>query len=119
MARPNPSKPRCENRKGWSWVRVMTLVVLCPLPTLAQVPAPTRPDQPTASPLQDRIVAIEVTVNGVKQGTWSFVERQNELYASRDAFEEWRLLIPPGAEPIGVRGQPYWPLSRVSGFSMK
>jgi outer membrane usher protein len=69
--------------------------------------------------LQDRIVAIDVTVNGAKQGTWTFVERQNELYASRDAFEEWRLLIATGSEPITVRGQPYWPLSRVAGFAMK
>ena len=36
----------------------------------------------------DRILPLEVTVNGSKSGTWPLLERAGILYAPRDAFEE-------------------------------
>jgi len=41
-------------------------------------------------PVAERILPLEVTVNGAKGGTWLLLERAGVLYAPRDAFEEWR-----------------------------
>ncbi|MBC7601689.1 MAG: fimbrial biogenesis outer membrane usher protein [Ramlibacter sp.] len=76
-----------------------------------------RPDTLATSAPLERIVPLEAIVNGQKTGTWAFVERLNALYAQRDAFEEWR--VQARAEPIIVRGTPYYPLSAIPGFSVK
>jgi outer membrane usher protein len=62
---------------------------------------------------------MEALVNQKKSGTWAFVERQGQLYVAQDAFEEWRVQMRAGLEPIIVRGVEYWPLSAVSGFAYK
>ncbi|HXD43163.1 MAG TPA: fimbria/pilus outer membrane usher protein [Ramlibacter sp.] len=80
---------------------------------------PTRPDAPTASPLADRIIPMEAVVNGSKVGTWPFVERQGQLYVGKDAFEDWRVQLPPGPQSISVRGVDYWPLAAVPGYNFK
>lgn len=71
------------------------------------------------SPFEERVMPMEVVVNGAKSGTWLMVERAGELYAPRDAFEEWRVQIQPGTRSIDFKGQEYWPLSAVAGFSAK
>ncbi|WP_158513874.1 fimbria/pilus outer membrane usher protein [Ramlibacter tataouinensis] len=80
---------------------------------------PIRSEAPTASPLAVRIVPLEATVNGLKVGTWTFVERQGQLFVGKDALDEWRLEMRPGTQPIAVRGAEYWPLDSVPGFSFK
>jgi outer membrane usher protein len=79
----------------------------------------TRPDAPAASPVQDRIIPLEATVNGDRAGAWPFVERQGTLYVGPDAIEEWRLQLPPGVEPIRVRGSVFYPLSTIPGFTAR
>jgi outer membrane usher protein len=79
----------------------------------------TRPDAPAASPVQDRIVPLEATVNGAKAGVWPFVERQGALYAGPDAIEEWRLRMPADAQPIRVRGADFYPLAALPGFNAR
>ena len=76
-----------------------------------------RPETLATSPPLERIVPLEAVVNGQKTGTWAFVERLNALYAPRDAFDEWR--VQARAEPILVRGTPYYPLSAIPGFGVK
>jgi outer membrane usher protein len=78
-----------------------------------------RSDMPVTSPPVDRVVPLEVTINGDKLGTWAFVERQGMLYAPQDALDEWRVQLRAGAEPIVLRGVEYWPLSSVPGYSAK
>jgi len=85
----------------------------------ASVFGQSRPDVPVTSPPQDRIVPLDVTVNGEKSGTWPFVDRQGTLHVSREALDEWRVRTRPGSEPITLRGAEYWPLSGVPGFSAK
>lgn len=77
----------------------------------------TRPDVPVAAGSADRLLPLDVTVNGDKLGTWPFVERGGVLYASAEALEEWRVRVQPGSEPITVRGMKYWPLNAVAGFA--
>lgn len=79
----------------------------------------TRADGPSASPLADRVVPLEATVNGQLRGVWPFVERSGELYVGRDAIDDWRLILPAGLQPIVVRGQEYWPLRDFPGFALK
>jgi len=71
---------------------------------------------PVPGPGKERILPMEVLVNGAKTGTWLFVERDGMLYAPRDAFVEWRVQLTPGTPSIDFKGQEYWPLSGVAGF---
>jgi outer membrane usher protein len=79
---------------------------------VAQVPAP-------ASPPSERAIPFEVIVNGSKTGSWVLLERGGELYAPRDAFEEWRLQIGADAPKLTFKGQEYLALSAVPGFRAK
>ena len=67
----------------------------------------------------ERLLPLEVTVNGAKGGTWLFLERAGALYAPSDAYEEWRVQLKPSAQPILYKGQPYFPLSAVPGFNAR
>ncbi|RLJ63709.1 outer membrane usher protein [Sulfurisoma sediminicola] len=67
----------------------------------------------------DRILPLEVVVNGTKSGTWVLVERAGALYAPRDAFEEWRVQVDPQAQAITFRGQEYLPMNAVPGYKSR
>lgn len=73
----------------------------------------------TSPPAPARAVPLEAVVNGVKSGTWLFVEREGMLYAPRNAFDEWRVPLRPDAQALVFQGEPYWPLSAVPGFRVK
>ena len=70
---------------------------------------------------KDRILPLEVIVNGTKSGTWLLLERDDNIYAPRDAFEEWRVNLPPDAAPIDFKlyDQAYWPLAAIPGYRFK
>jgi outer membrane usher protein len=72
---------------------------------------------PSAS--RDKILPLDVTVNGEKGGTWVFIERNGVLYAPRDAFDQWRVQLGSDVVPIDFKGEPYWPLAAVPGFKSK
>lgn len=78
----------------------------------AQIPAP-------ASPPSERAIPFEVVVNGAKSGMWVLLERGGELYAPRDAFEDWRLQVAPDAPALTFKDQQYFALSAVPGFRAK
>ncbi|MCK9381259.1 MAG: fimbria/pilus outer membrane usher protein [Sulfuritalea sp.] len=67
----------------------------------------------------DRILPLEVVVNGTKSGTWLLVERAGALYAPRDAFDDWRVQLDPKAQSIQFKGQDYWSLAAVPGYTSK
>lgn len=62
---------------------------------------------------------LDVTVNGAKAGDWVLLERDGVLYAPKAAFEEWRVLLPPGARGVDVRGQQHFALADIAGFEAK
>jgi outer membrane usher protein len=74
---------------------------------------------PPAKPIEERVMPMEVVVNGAKTGTWLLIERAGEMYAPRDAFEEWRVQLQPGTQGFSFRGVEYLPLSAVAGYSAK
>jgi outer membrane usher protein len=66
---------------------------------------------------KERILPLEVTINSMNAGTWTLLERNGVLFASSDAFEEWR--ITPRAEALVYRGQSWFPLGSVPGFQAR
>ena len=80
---------------------------------------------PAATALQgvtsttERLLPLEVTVNGSKSGTWALLERLGVLYAPRDAFEEWRVQVGENAPAVTFRGTEYLLLSAIPGFNAK
>jgi len=68
---------------------------------------------------EDRILPMEVVVNGAKSGTWLMVERNGVLHAPRDAFDEWRVQLKPGSPRIDFRGVDYFPLTAVAGYQAR
>jgi outer membrane usher protein len=44
------------------------------------------------------------------------VEHEGALFASRGAFDEWRILLNPASQHIVFKGQNYWSLASVSGY---
>ena len=66
-----------------------------------------------------RMLPLEVMVNGAKSGTWLLLERGGELYASRDAFDEWRVQLNPGSQSVTFKGEDYWPLAAIPGYNAK
>lgn len=85
-------------------------------------PAPAVPgaaaagDAPASGKAADRILPLDVVINGAKGGTWVLIERAGALYAPRDAFEEWRVQLEPNVRPITFKGQEYLPLAAVPGY---
>ena len=104
-----------------SWTRARTFMAIVLMQTLVTgtYAQNTRPDAPATAAVQDRIIPLEATVNGAKAGAWPFVERGGALYVSPEAIEEWRLSLPPGVQPIRVRGAEFFPLAVVPGFNAR
>lgn len=67
----------------------------------------------------DRLLPLEVVVNGYKSGTWLLLEHEGKLYAPNDAFEDWRVQLDAQAQSIAYKGQNYWPLFTVPGYQAK
>ena len=89
---------------------------------IATVTAPSTSNEKPITPRSggtERVLSMEVTVNGTKSGTWLFLELAGVLYAPREAFEEWRVELGASAPTIDFKGQPYSPLSAVEGFKSK
>lgn len=72
---------------------------------------------PQSAPAGDRIMPLAVTVNGVRSGTWTLLERGGKLYAPPDAFQEWRLVR--GASTVSYRGAEWYALSEIAGFQAR
>lgn len=81
----------------------------------------TSPPASTSTVGADRILPLEVIINGAKSGTWLLLERNGAIYAPREAFEEWRIQLPSDTQPIDFRlhEQTYWPLAAVPGYKFK
>jgi outer membrane usher protein len=69
----------------------------------------------------NRIMPLEVVVNGAKTGTWLLLERDGQMYAPADAFAAWRVQLPADTKPIDfkLQDQAYYPLSAIPGYKFK
>jgi outer membrane usher protein len=104
------------------------------LPTPVAATSAPAPTAPPASPPQVatasaagspvpagavRILPLEVRVNGAPSGNWPLLESGGMLYATEEAFEEWRLNRREGAQPIVHRAQTWYALNAVPGYESR
>jgi outer membrane usher protein len=64
----------------------------------------------------ERVMPLEVIINGMKSGAWPLIDRNDMLYAPKEAFDEWRVALRPSAQSIRVKEVEYFPLSGVPGY---
>jgi outer membrane usher protein len=88
-------------------------------PVPAAVAPPTPPTLQAGTGTAERILPLEVTVNGTKSGTWLLLERLGVLYAPREAFDEWRVQVRGETQAITYKGTEYLPLTAIPGFGAK
>jgi len=121
---PSPAWTAGTGTRSIAWCSLAATVALCSN-AVAQTPPPLTAPPPAAA-LQagtgaatERLLPLEVTVNGAKGGTWLLIERLGALYAPRDAFDEWRLRADPDAAAFDYRGTDYLPLAGIPGYGAK
>jgi len=94
----------------------------------AQAPRTAEPQVTPAGELRDaapeaepatRIIPLEVSINGARAGSWVLMERAGVLYAQLEAFEEWRINRDPRAPAVVYRGETWYPLASLPGFSAR
>ncbi|MDW5442464.1 fimbria/pilus outer membrane usher protein [Polaromonas sp. SM01] len=68
---------------------------------------------------QDRLMPLDISVNGAPTGSWVLLERDGVLYAPLEAIEEWRVSVRPTAPSLTFRGQTYLPLVAIPGFESR
>jgi outer membrane usher protein len=66
-----------------------------------------------------RLIPFDVRINSAPAGTWPLLERAGALYATAEAFEEWRVNRRPEVPAVQFKGQTWYPLSSVPGFEFK
>lgn len=89
--------------------------VVAPTVAAAASPASVEAQQPrNASP--GRLLPLEVRVNGAKVGNWLLLEKDGNLYAPPDAFDEWRLSRDPSAQGVEYRNRTWYPLASIPGY---
>lgn len=67
----------------------------------------------------ERVLPVEVTINGGSGGIWPIVSRDGVLYAPAEAFGTWRLLVRPETPAIDYRGFRYYPVTAVTGLEAR
>jgi outer membrane usher protein len=109
-------KPAPEEKKPEVVPIIITPFAARPIPI-----TPEKSEVAEVSKTKDKLLPLEVVVNGAKSGTWLLLERGGNMYAPFDAFTEWRVQLSPDAKPIDYKfdGQEYWPLSAVPGYKVK
>jgi outer membrane usher protein len=66
-----------------------------------------------------RMLPLDVRINGAPSGPWILMERDGVLHASEQALEDWRLRRDPDIQFISHRGQNWFPLSMIPGFTSR
>lgn len=67
----------------------------------------------------ERVLPVDVSINGGAGGIWPIVSRDGVLYAPVDAFSHWRLQVRPDTPAIDYRGFRYYPVSGVTGVEAR
>src|SRR5574341_957071 len=87
------------------------------LKSATELSLPQAPAAPAATAAtRERLLPLEVRINGARAGSWLLLEKGGALYAPPDAFEEWRLARSPSVRGIEYRGQTWYPLASIAGY---
>jgi outer membrane usher protein len=117
VAIPNTTNLVANNPDSLSANRPISSPSSSPVPAPAAAPLAAAPASSASTAL--RILPLEVRVNGAPSGNWALLETGNMLYATEDAFEEWRLQRRENAQPIVHRGQAWYALGSVPGYESR
>jgi len=79
------------------------------------LPASNAKDRATGN----KLVPMEVVVNGRNTGSWLLLDQQTSLYAPEEAFRQWRLENVTNTPVVEYKGQRWRALSSVPGFEVK
>ncbi len=71
---------------------------------------------PAAKAPAERVVPLEVVINGMKSGTWVLIERDGMLYAPKEAFDEWRVSLRPSEISVRYQDTDYHSMAGVPGY---
>ncbi len=82
-------------------------------------PAHAAGAQASPRPSLEQVLTLDISVNGVKTGRWSLLDRNGILYAPKAAFAAWKVSPRPKAESVEHQGQIYLPLASVPGFEAR
>ncbi len=63
-----------------------------------------------------RLLPLDVSINGSREGNWLLLEREGLLHAPAEAFEEWRIARRPDETGFVHRGQTWYRLAAIPGF---
>src|SRR5689334_3406100 len=82
---------------------------------------PTEAESATALDAEPatRIIPLEISINGARAGSWVLMERAGTMYAQLDAFEEWRINRDLRAPAVVYRGETWYPLGSLPGYSAR
>lgn len=86
---------------------------------VAQNAASAQMPEMRAASKNARLIPFEVRINDAPGGMWTLLEANGALYATADAFEEWRVQRNANALPLEYRSQAWYPLSAVPGFASR
>lgn len=67
----------------------------------------------------DRLLPLDVIINGSKSGTWLLLEHAGLLYAPKDAFDDWRIETNLSDASIEYKNKKYWLLTSIPGYKAK
>ncbi len=67
----------------------------------------------------ERVLPVEVSINGGSGGIWPIVSRDGVYYAPAEAFAAWRLHVRPDTSFIEFRGFRYLPVGAVTGIESR
>jgi outer membrane usher protein len=86
-------------------------------------PAPATNSNSSAAEVPDqrnaRLIPFEVRINNAPGGPWTLLELGGALYATPDAFEEWRVSRNAAVQGVPYRGQTWFALSSVPGYTSR
>jgi outer membrane usher protein len=120
LGTPESIAPRADSMPASSSIDSKNTPLIAPPTAPASLPAAAPASAPAAaaSPAL-RILPLEVRVNGAPGGSWPLLQSGGMLYATEEAFAEWRLNRRDSAQPIIHRSQAWYPLGSVPGYESR
>jgi len=85
-------------------------------PATAPASAPSVETPVARASAPGKLLPVQVRVNGADVGNWLLLERDGNLFAPPDAFDEWRLSRDTAAQGIEYRNRVWYPLASIPGY---
>jgi outer membrane usher protein len=107
---------------GMAGVALAQASVDAPLQMVAVSPNMTSPNatmsmsEATLTTRKEKVLPLDVVINGHKAGSWMLIEYEDLVYAPQEAYDEWRVTYRGNAVHRKFLEQDYIPLAAVPGY---